>query len=43
VKGRYRKRGREQRFAERYTSIWVSEDNRWRVRHEHSSSINSAH
>lgn len=35
--GRYRTKGKEISFAERYTSVWVTEDNRWRVRHEHSS------
>jgi hypothetical protein len=39
VKGRYRQKRREHAFAERYTSIWVTEDSQWRVRHEHSSTI----
>ena len=42
VKGRYRQEGRKQKFAERFTSIWVSEDSQWRVRHEHSSTIADA-
>lgn len=37
--GRYRTEGREISFAERYTSVWVTEDNQWRVRHEHSSTM----
>jgi len=39
MNGRYRQSGNEKSFAERYTSIWVNEDSQWRVRHEHSSTI----
>jgi ketosteroid isomerase-like protein len=39
LNGRYRRGGREQNFAERYTRIWVTEDSQWRLRHEHSSPI----
>lgn len=35
--GRYRYKGAENAFTERYTSIWVRDDDQWRVRHEHTS------
>lgn len=35
--GRYRLDGKENDFIERYTSIWVRDDDQWRVKHEHSS------
>ena len=35
--GRYRYQGKESDFTERYTSIWVRQDGRWRVQHEHAS------
>jgi ketosteroid isomerase-like protein len=35
--GRYRYKGRESDFTERYTSIWVREGGAWKVRHEHAS------
>lgn len=41
VRGKYRKDGKEMPFDERFTSIWVSEDSQWRVRHEHSSDMAS--
>ena len=37
--GRYRIEGKENEFTERYTSIWVRDDGRWRIRHEHSSVV----
>ena len=37
VAGRYRYNGKEDDFTERFTSVWVREDGRWRVRHEHAS------
>ena len=37
--GRYRYQGQEADFTERYTSVWVRRDGRWRVRHEHTSVI----
>jgi ketosteroid isomerase-like protein len=40
MSGRYRSGGTEKTFTQRYTSIWVTEDSNWRVRHEHSSTIN---
>ena len=42
MRGRYRESGREKAFEERYTSIWVTEDSQWRVRHEHSSMMQGA-
>ena len=39
VRGKYRRDGKESPFDERFTSIWVSEDSQWRVRHEHSSDL----
>ena len=35
--GRYRYKGTETDFTERYTSIWVRDGERWRVMHEHAS------
>ncbi|MBA3512429.1 nuclear transport factor 2 family protein [Sphingomonas sp.] len=35
--GRYRYKGKEEDFTERYTSVWVRKDGQWRVRHEHTS------
>jgi uncharacterized protein (TIGR02246 family) len=35
--GRYRAGGTEADFTERYTSVWVRQGSRWRLRHEHSS------
>ena len=35
--GRYRLEGQENNFTERYTSIWVRDGQRWRIKHEHSS------
>ena len=35
--GRYRYKGSEENFTERYTSVWVRKDGEWRVRHEHAS------
>jgi ketosteroid isomerase-like protein len=35
--GRYRYKGKEENFTERYTSVWVRKDGQWRVRHEHTS------
>ena len=35
--GRYRYKGNEEEFTERYTSVWVREGGHWRVRHEHAS------
>lgn len=37
--GRYRLAGKESSFTERYTSIWVRDGGRWRLRHEHSSNL----
>lgn len=37
--GRYRLEGKENAFTERYTSIWVRDRGRWRIRHEHSSVV----
>lgn len=37
--GRYRYKGKEEDFTERYTSVWVRKDGQWRVRHEHSSKL----
>lgn len=38
-KGRYRYKGEEKDFTERYTSVWVRNDGRWQVRHEHASLV----
>ena len=35
--GRYRMDGKENAFTERYTSVWVRKDRKWKVRHEHAS------
>ena len=35
--GRFRTGAYEADFVERYTSIWVRQNSRWRLRHEHSS------
>ena len=37
--GRFRYKGQEEDFTERYTSVWVRRDGQWRVRHEHSSLV----
>lgn len=37
VSGRYRYKGNEDDFTERYTSVWVRQDGQWLVRHEHAS------
>lgn len=37
--GRYRYKGKDRDFAERYTSVWVRHGDRWRVRHEHASLV----
>jgi ketosteroid isomerase-like protein len=37
--GRYRYKGKEEDFTERYTSVWVRKDRQWRVRHEHASLV----
>lgn len=37
--GRYRYKGKEEDFTERYTSVWVRKDGQWRVRHEHASLV----
>lgn len=37
--GRYRYKGKQEDFTERYTSVWVRKDGRWRVRHEHASLV----
>ena len=37
--GRYRLDGREADFTERYTSIWVRDRGKWRLTHEHSSTV----
>ena len=39
MSGRYRDRQGEKAFTEQYTSVWVTEDSQWRVRHEHSSTV----
>lgn len=41
VRGKYRQDGRESPFDQRFTTIWVTEDSQWRVRHEHSSEVKS--
>ena len=35
--GSYRAEGKQADFIERYTSIWVRDGDRWRLKHEHSS------
>jgi len=40
--GRYRMGGRESDFTERYTGVWLRQDGRWRVKHEHGSLVPSA-
>lgn len=35
--GRYRYKGEEKDFVERYTAIWAREGENWRLKHEHSS------
>lgn len=35
--GRFRAGATEADFVERYSSVWVREGSRWRLRHEHSS------
>jgi ketosteroid isomerase-like protein len=37
--GRYRYKGKEGDFTERYTSVWVRKAGQWRVRHEHASLV----
>jgi ketosteroid isomerase-like protein len=37
--GRYRLEGKENDFTERYSSVWVRDGARWRVKHEHSSVV----
>ena len=37
--GRYRYKGTEEDFTERYTSVWVRKDGRWRLKHEHASLV----
>lgn len=37
--GRYRYKGKEEDFTERYSSVWVRKGGQWRVRHEHSSTL----
>ena len=37
--GRYRYKGKEEDFTERYTSVWIRKDGQWRVRHEHASLV----
>ena len=37
--GRYRMDGKESDFTERYTGVWLREDGRWRVKHEHGSLV----
>ena len=39
--GRFRAGAYEADFVERYTSIWVRQNSRWRLRHEHSSLLPS--
>ena len=39
VHGTYRQDGKDLPFNQRFTSIWVTEDSQWRVRHEHSSAL----
>lgn len=38
-RGRYRYRGEEKDFTERYTSVWVRKDGGWQVKHEHASLV----
>jgi ketosteroid isomerase-like protein len=37
--GRFRAGATEADFVERYSSIWVRQGSRWRLRHEHSSLV----
>lgn len=37
--GRYRYKGKEENFIERYSSVWVRKGDQWRIRHEHSSTL----
>lgn len=37
--GRYRYRGEERDFVERYTAVWVREKGDWKLKHEHSSLV----
>ncbi len=37
--GRYRAGGKENTFAERYTSVWVRDEGEWKIRHEHASLV----
>jgi uncharacterized protein (TIGR02246 family) len=37
--GRYRSGANEVSFVERYSSIWMRQGSRWRLRHEHSSFV----
>lgn len=37
--GRYRHKGNEDNFTERFTSLWVRKDGEWRIRHEHASLV----
>ena len=39
ISGRYRYQGKVDDFTERYTSVWLRQDGRWRVRHEHASLV----
>ena len=39
--GRFRAGAYEADFVERYTSIWIRQNSRWRLRHEHSSLLPS--
>ena len=38
-RGRYRMDGKENKFTERYTSVWVRDGGEWKVRHEHASLV----
>ena len=40
--GRYRYKGKEEDFTERYTNVWVRRDGQWQMRHEHSSMLPKA-
>ena len=37
--GRFRTGAHEADFTERYTSVWLRQGSRWRLRHEHSSLV----
>lgn len=39
ISGRYRYQGMDDDFTERYTSVWVHDGDRWRVRHEHATLV----